>query len=271
MPYFTSSDQIQIYFKEENPSGGIPIIFLHGLGANGDSWEMQSQYFAEQGYRTISPDTRGFGRSGFRDHSALIKQMAGDVAELMAFLNIAQATIVGISMGGVIALQFAVAYPNLVHGLVLTNTFAALRPTSPSTWLYFLQRMFLVHTIGIDKQADIVAKRIFPDPDQAWLQIELKKQILQANQQAYRASMRSLALFDIRGQLPGINTPTLVISGSLDTTVPMSHQVELVKNISTCDHLIIEGGGHAVSVQYPNLYSAALEHFLTDKLIVPDR
>lgn len=266
MPTISTNDQIKLFYLEENPNGSPSVIFLHGLGATGASWLLQCKYFAEHGYHVIMPDARGFGQSGFSGNSLPITRMAADVAELIRQNQIRKPIIVGISMGGVTALQFALDYPDLASRLVLVNAFAALRPKDISSWVYFTQRMFLVHTIGIPKQAEVVAMRIFPGSDQTWLRNELHSQILQANPRAYRAMMRSLAMFDVRGRLSEIKAPVLVISGERDTTVPIEIQRNLVKGIPDCVHKVIAGGGHAVSVQFPDQFNEIVQKFIENNV-----
>jgi pimeloyl-ACP methyl ester carboxylesterase len=271
MPTIQTSDRLNLYYQEENPTGRVKMIFLHGLGANSKSWVLQSPYFAALGYHTIMPDMRGFGKSGYARGSFSFKHLAGDVDCLMKALSVKKAVIIGISMGGIIALQFALDFPDQVLGLVLTNSFAALRPKSLTSWLYFLHRMILVQLVGIEQQADLVASRVFPLHEQANLRKELRDQILQADRQAYRAAMRSFVYFDVRQRLAEITMPCLLISGGRDTTVPLSLQYELAQKIPKCDHIVVEGAGHAVSVDSPQQYNDVVAKFLQKNLIVPER
>jgi len=261
MPYYTTQDKTKLFFADENSSGTKTILFIHGLGASGESWQLQEMYFIKKGFRVLVPDMRGFGKSEFFGHHLPIKRMAEDMAELLDYLTIQKTIVVGISMGGVIALSLTLNHPEKVERLVLTNTFAALRPKDISSWAYFLQRMILVHFVGIEKQAEVVASRIFPDPGQSWLRDELKRQILLANPSAYRAVMRSLGLFDVRHRLGSIIQPTLIITGEKDSTVPAEIQKYLVDHIPGSRQVIIAEGGHAVTAQYPEEYNKNLADF----------
>ena len=134
MPSITTSDKINLFYSDNNPTGPNAIVFLHGLGATSESWLLQETYFMEKGFRVVIPDMRGFGKSGFGGNSLPINRLAADIAELMDQLHIDKATVVGISMGGVVALALALARPEKISKLVLTNTFAALRPGSIGSW-----------------------------------------------------------------------------------------------------------------------------------------
>jgi 3-oxoadipate enol-lactonase len=165
-------------------------------------------------------------------------------------------------MGGVIALQFALDYPELVKKLVLVNTFAVLRPTHWSGYLYFLQRFILVNTMGLPAQARFVARRIFPAPDQEPLRQLLIEQVTKADPRAYRAAMLNLGLFNVVRRLGEVKAPTLVITGQNDTTVDPQRQKVLVNNIAGARQVIIPGAGHAVSIDQPELFNQALMEFL---------
>jgi len=100
--------------------------------------------------------------------------MAKDMVAFMESLAIRSSHIIGITMGGTIALQLILDQPTMVDTLLLTNTFAKLRPQKFSFWFFYAIRLALVHIFGIPKQADFVARRLFPDPEQAQLREVLK-------------------------------------------------------------------------------------------------
>jgi 3-oxoadipate enol-lactonase len=181
MPDFVAQHDLKIHYLDFGSPGQDVVVLLHGLGATGDSWGLQFPALREVGFRVIAPDMRGFGKSGCPGGSLTIRTMARDVIDLLSHLGIRQAHIVGISMGGTIALQLALDAPESVENLVLINTFASLRPDNPRVWLYFGLRFMLIHTLGLETQARAVAHRIFPHPDQEPLRLILLDQICQAD------------------------------------------------------------------------------------------
>ncbi len=154
--------------------------------------------------------------------------------------------VAGISLGGVVALQLALDFPQMVQRLVLINTFACLRPKRFDEASYLLGRFVVANLRGKEYQAETVAKRLFPQPEQEGLRRELVQRILQADERVYRQAMQSLALFDARKRLHEIKMPTLIISGENDTTVPLPNQMELVNGIAGAEHVVIPDAGHAV-------------------------
>ncbi|OGO11341.1 MAG: hypothetical protein A2Y53_04475 [Chloroflexi bacterium RBG_16_47_49] len=191
-----------------------------------------------------------------------IKKIADDTAEFMERLNAVPAYVVGISMGGTIALQLSLDHPSLVGKLVLVNTFAILHSKRFSSWMYFGLRFFMLHTLGLSAQARLVVRRLFPKSDQGALREALYAQIIQANPRAYRATIRALVRFNVTSRLREIQAPTLVITGERDNTVPLEIQTELTKGISSAKQVIVPYAGHAVIAEQPEEFNRILLDFL---------
>lgn len=252
---------MQLYSLDLNAAASSPLVLLHGLGANSQSWKLQIPYFTQAGYRLIIPDLRSFGQSPYPGHTS-ISEMAGDVRELLERLQIPRAHILGISLGGTVALQFALDNPQRVNKLVLVNTFAHLRPRNLGVWMYMLWRLILVHTIGLERQGRVVAQRVFPHPGQETFRRELLEQIRQADPRGYRATMRALGRFNVQARLGEIRCPTLVLTSEKDTTVPVESQRALVQGIAGGRQILFPHGGHALSVDQAEAFNTAVAGFL---------
>ena len=262
MPDWIINQKLTIHYNLFNPDGDKPVLLLHGLGATCESWGLQIPVLIQAGFYVIAPDARGFGGSSFPGGRTTIQQMAGDMVDLLHHLKIERTYVVGISMGGTLALQMAIDHPQMVEKLVLTNTFGKLRPKNPGIWLYFLMRFILVHTLGMPAQAKAVSNNLFPRPEQELLRDELYRQILQADPKGYRAAMRALAAFDVIQKLASIDCPTLVITSEQDTTVPPQNQHQLVEHIQNALQAVIPDAGHAVTAEKPELFNTILLDFL---------
>jgi 3-oxoadipate enol-lactonase len=252
-----------LHFLDPDPKGSPAVLLLHGLGANGSSWTLQFDALMEAGFRPIAPDVPGFGKSPYDGKGWSISRVSNAMADLLIELEVGPAHVVGISMGGIIAQQLILDNPNMVRKLVLANTFSILRPKQLSGWFYFLQRFLLVHLLGLPTQAKFVAKRIFPGQDQQELRDLLVQQISQTDPRAYRATMRSLGLFNSSKRLSEITAPTLVITSDHDTTVPMDNQKFLVEHIQSAHQVVISNAGHAVTIDQPAAFNTALLEFLS--------
>ncbi|MBI4731095.1 MAG: alpha/beta fold hydrolase [Chloroflexi bacterium] len=251
-----------LHIHDPNPGGNPAVLLLHGLGATGASWTPQLPALTEAGYRPLAPDAPGFGDSPYDGQGWSVRRVAAQMAELLQDLGTGPAHIVGLSMGGVIAQQFARDFPQLTKKLALVSTFAALRPDTLSGWFYFLQRTLAVTFLGLPAQARVVARRVFPAPDQAALRDLLVTTISRADPRAYRLAMRSLGLFDSRKWLHQIAVPTLVITGADDTTVSPERQRNLADGIPGARQVVVAKAGHAVNVDSANEFNRLLLGFL---------
>jgi 3-oxoadipate enol-lactonase len=228
---------LNLHYLDENSAAQPNVLLLHGLGANCDSWQLQTPHLVGAGYRVIIPDVPGFGKSTFSGGRVSIASLTQHIIQLLDCLKITSTE-------------------------VLVNTFARLNIAGPRQWPYYLQRLILLYTVGIPAQARAVARRLFPRPEQELLRQELITQILQADPRGYRSTLIALARFNVADRLKEIHLPTLVISGDADTTVPMENQHQLVKGISGARHLIIPNAGHAVIVEEPEIFNRILLDFL---------
>ncbi|WP_376792458.1 alpha/beta fold hydrolase [Thermoflexus sp.] len=263
MPAIDLSDILCLYYEEVNPTGAPPVLLLHGLGSRGESWIFQFDPLAEARYRVLAPDMRGFGRSS-APPEVTVQAMAEDMALFLERMGAVPAHVVGISMGGAVAQQLALDHPEMVCTLVLVSTFSHMRPQSLSGWLYFLTRWILINLIGPKGQAEMVAWRIFPQPDQELLRENLSRWIAQTNPCAYRSALRSLMRFDTRSRLSELRMPVLVVTGAEDTTVPPSVQHALARGIPGARHIVVEGSGHGIIADNPDTFNRILLKFLTE-------
>ncbi len=225
-------------------------------------WTLQFDALISAGFRPLAPDAPGFGDSLYDGHGWNFRRVADELAGLLRELEIGPAHVVGLSMGGVIAQQFTFDYPGLTRKLALVSTFSVMRPGSLSQWLYFIQRLLVVHLLGLEQQSKIVARRVFPAPGQETFREMAALQIARADPRAYRAAMRHLGLFDSRKQLAEICVPTLVITGERDTTVSPARQKMLADGIPGARQVVIAGGGHAVALDQAEVFNRVLLEFL---------
>jgi 3-oxoadipate enol-lactonase len=252
-----------LFSLDPNPAGTPVVLLLHGLGANSSSWTLQFDPLIAAGMRPLAPDAPGFGKSRYDGREWSFRRVAADLAGLLNELDTGPVYVVGLSMGGVIAQQFALDYPEFVRKLVLVSTFSVLRPKNLSQWGYFLQRVIVVHTLGLKQQSEIVARRVFPDAGHESLRKMAAEQIASANPRAYRAAMRSLGLFDSRRCLKEIKAPTLVITGECDSTVSPVRQKLLANGIPGAKQMVIPNAGHAVAIDQFQAFNKALLGFLS--------
>ncbi|MCS7178794.1 MAG: alpha/beta hydrolase [Anaerolineae bacterium] len=261
MPSIDLSDILCLHYEEVNPAGAPPVLLLHGLGSVGADWQFQFAPLAGAGYRVLAPDLRGFGRSSAPSEVS-IQVMAQDMALFLEKMEAIPAHIVGLSLGGTVALQLALDHPEMVRRLVLVNTLARLHFPSLSNRLYFLARAILSRFLGPEKQAAMVARRLFPHPHQQDLRERIIRRISQTNPCAYRSAMRSLLRFDVTARLGELRMPVLVVTGAEDTTIPLPIQQALAQGIPGARHVVVEKSGHGIIADNPDVFNRILLEFL---------
>lgn len=253
-----------MYIIDEGNPAQFPILMLHGLGANAQSWHFQIPALAGGGFRAVAPDLPGFGRSTFSGKEWSLDRVCREVVNLLNERNISSCGLLGISMGGVIGLKLAADYPQIFQMSILVNTFAVLRPKRWNETWYFLRRGLRAFLVSPRSQAKLVAKRIFPEEEKKLFRKMLEESIQQANPVVYRKAMLSLALFDGTRLAKRISNPVLVVSGERDTTVPLALQMNLVSLLPNAAHVIIKNAGHALPIDQPALFNRLMLAFYSN-------
>jgi len=256
----------QIAYLDPNPSGSPLVLLIHGLGADGSSWTYQLAPMVSSGMRPIAPDLPGFGRSKKLGGRWKVREAAEILKEFIDILQISRIFVAGLSMGGVVAQEFTLRFSEMVQGLILLDTFSNLMPKRKSETIYLLNRFITAQVKGVAYQADMVAQRLFPGEDKTELRDELRKRILQSDAGVYRQAMIELGLYNSLPRLKQITTPTLVISGQNDTTVPMANQDDLANGIRNAKRILIPNAGHAVIIDQPLLVNQAMIEFIQENL-----
>lgn len=257
----------ELFYLDPSPNNTPAVFLLHGLGTEAGSWVYQIRALQMAGFRPVAPDLPGFGQSKYTGKKWSITETAGEICALADRLGIERFHLAGISMGGTIALQTAIAHPERVSSLILINTFATLRPKRLSDLYYLIRRYFRARLMGAGAQAELTASRVFPRPGQEKLRRELVQHIRQTDPEVYKTAMRELGLFDNRKRLRDIHIPTLVISGENDTTVPLENQRDLVTGIPGSRYVLIPDAGHGVIIDQPDSVNEKLVEFIQQQLI----
>ncbi|MCA9957019.1 MAG: alpha/beta fold hydrolase [Anaerolineales bacterium] len=257
MPHVTVND-ISLYFEEEGQ--GEPLLFLHGLGSDGRSWEYQREYFAEE-FRVIVVDVRGHGRSAKPSGPYSVPQFARDVFALLDQLHIDQFHLVGLSMGGMIGCQMAVDQPERFLSLTIVNSGPELIAQNWQERWQIVQRRLVLHFMSMEKIGEFIGGRLFPEPEQAEYLAIFVQQMRENDPKAYRAATNALIGWSVRAQLNRIQCPVLVISGDMDYT-PVSNKEAYVQEMPTAQLLVIENSRHATPIDQPEAFNTAVLQFL---------
>jgi pimeloyl-ACP methyl ester carboxylesterase len=263
MPISQITPRLKIFYFDENQAARRVILLLHGLGANADSWQLQIPALVAAGYRVIAPDLRGFGRSSYPGKIS-VPDMAADCAALMEHIEVNHFHVAGISMGGTVAIELGLRYPQHLHTLALINTFAQLKFSGSRHLLTLVRRIWLIYFTGLARQAEWVVNDLFPRPEQELFRQEFFREITSSDPRAYRAAMFALWRYNAAPLLPTINHPTLIITAENDRTVLPGVQAELAQGIPGAQQVMISNAGHAVTAERAEAVNQILLNFLND-------
>ena len=240
---------------------GQPILFIHGLGSSSRDWELQAPFFSQH-YRVVTFDVRGHGQSDKPPGPYSVPLFAGDAAGLIQALDLGPAHVVGISMGGMIAFQLAVAAPALVESLTIVNSGPELVLRTWQERLNGLQRLLVARLLGMRKMGQFLGARLFPKPEQDELRRMFVERWAENDKRAYVNSMRALLGWSVADRLDEIGCPTCVIAADEDYT-PVSYKEEFVAKMARAELVVIEDSRHATPVERPEQFNRVLMDFLT--------
>src|ERR1700741_2837220 len=234
----------RIYWDEEG--SGAPLLLIMGLGWTAHAWHRSRPLLSEK-YRTIVLDNRGVGRSEAPAGPYSIAQMASDAAAVLSAARVNTAHIFGVSMGGMIAQEFALQYPHKVRSLILGCTAAG----GPQAVRAEQDALTVLMTRGQDP--DTFAKAIRPFiydagtlPERIEEDTALRRKWYPSGE-AYFAQLQAIMAWEAYSRLAQISAPTLVIHGENDKLVPPENARLIAARIPGAKLVVIAGASHIFS------------------------
>lgn len=261
MPVLQLQD-LALYY--EVTGDGSPLLLIHGLGSSSRDWEMQIEPFAKD-YQVITLDLRGHGQSGKPPGPYSIRMFAEDTAALVRRIDILPAHVVGISMGGMVAFELAVHFPQLLRSLTIVNSYPEMRVETLQEHLQVWRRFLILELLGMRGMGRMLGGRLFPFPEQSDLRETFVSRWAQNNKRAYRESLRAILNWDVESRLGEIDCPVLVVASDQDYVTVEEKRVYTAK-IPNAKLVIIEDARHAVTAERPDQFNTVLRDFLTSIL-----
>jgi len=259
MPYMKLGD-IEVYF--ETHGQGDPLLLIHGLGSSSRDWEMQTPVFSRQ-FHTITVDLRGHGQSSKPPGPYSIPLFAQDTAKFIRSLNLSPAHILGISLGGMVAFQLALDYPEVVRSLVIVNSVPELIAHNVKDRISYWQRLLIVNLFGLEKMGGVLAERFFSEPEQEGLRQIFTNRWAENHKPSYLASLKAAFGWSVKDRLGEIKARTLLIGAEGDY-FPHSEKERYARLIPNADILMVENARHALPAEKPEVFNHLVESFLLD-------
>jgi pimeloyl-ACP methyl ester carboxylesterase len=252
---------VKMHWREAGE--GDPLIFIHGFPFNSSLWDAQLAA-VPAGWKFIAPDLRGFGASEATGEPFSMDIFADDIAALLDHLELDQAVICGMSMGGYVALSLVMRQPDRVRALVLSATRASAdseearrarlelaaraRVQGPQPVIdAMLPHLLTAHTEL--KQPEVVAK--------------VREMMEATPAQTLARSLEAMAARrDYTNELSSINVSTMVVRGEQDEMIPAADMELIARTVRGARHEVISFAGHMPPLEASDVFNNILSHFL---------
>ena len=248
----------------ESTGTGDPVLLIHGLGLSGGAWWLTVDALA-QSMRVITFDHRGIGRSESLTYTYTTEAMADDAVSILDDLAMDRVHLYGFSLGGMVAQQVALRYPERVQSLVLGGTHSGGRRVAipdPDVMGFFQRRATM------------------PSEQAAWASVpynygprcrathadriaeDVERRLTNPfNEQAYRAQLLAGSLHNCYRRLDRIRAPTLVVHGARDRIIPVANAHMTARAVPGAELRILEDAGHLYPTEEPAVDEAIGEFF----------
>lgn len=267
MPFCVTEKNVTIYYDDAGT--GHPLVFIHGWSFSGAVWLRQQNFFSSF-YRCITPDLRGHGNSSAPPSGYTVTDLAADVTVLFERLELTGATLVGWSLGALVALSACSSLKDRLASLILvsgTPKFTAsddfdiglpeketrglslrLKKSTERTFLDFSRLMFAPDELS-GMHAELTTGELFRTE---------KRPVLHAALQ----TLEALAVADVRGVLNAIGVPVLLVHGGMDRICRPENSRYMAASIPCAAVEMLEGAGHAPMLSRPDDFNRAVMQFL---------
>jgi pimeloyl-ACP methyl ester carboxylesterase len=246
-------------YAERGSTCGTPVIFLHGLSDSWHSFEKILPLLPDT-YHAFAISQRGHGGSSKNFQSFRPKDFATDVAVFMQKLSIPSAVIIGHSMGGVIAQQFALDYPELVKALVIADSDASWKDNPGVPELY---EMAMQLKDPMDKEfMDAFQKSTIVKPIDSIYYNTLLQESLGVPAKVFKSALKEMIAIDFLPQLHKVDGPVLLLWGDKDGVCRLSDQQKMLAAFKDAKLSVYPGTGHALHWEEPQRFIQSLVEFL---------
>jgi len=253
--------ELRLYYEAEGDGPGV--ILLHELGGSTETWSGLRPRLVGAGFRVVALDLRGAGQSDVPAAAYSLPDLADDVLRVMDAMDLAEAFLVGLAVGGLVALQCAQRCLGRVLGLVLLDTPLAIPETTAA---FARRRADTVLREGMTAVVDQSISRSFPPPVAAACPQAVSRyraRFLRNDPYGYAlASLASLGA-DFRGTASRIDVPALVLVGEHDVLFPPAEARLLAEALPRATYHVIPGAGHFPPLQTPEAVCNLVVPFLS--------
>jgi pimeloyl-ACP methyl ester carboxylesterase len=249
-----------VQLSHDEAGHGECVVLIHGHPFDRTLWEPQLAALAG-GFRVLAPDLRGFGRSPVTPGCVLMREYAADIGELLDALGIGRAAVVGLSMGGLVAMELAAAAPERCWALGLVAT--TVQPPSPQDLRIRDERADAVERDGMGVLLEYMHTGLYSPACPPAVRARVDAMMAAAPPAGAAAALRGRGRRpDYRPLLAALDVPALVVAGTADPWSNAAVTEEIVAHLRRPDLVMIEGAGHLPNLEAEAEFNEALLSFL---------
>ncbi len=250
-----SVNGIEVNYKLEG-DGPETIVLVNGLADDLETWAFQMEDLLGAGYRVLRFDNRGVGQTSKPEGPYTSRMLADDAKALVDELGLRDFHLMGVSMGGMIAQEYAIDYGADLRSLTLACTYAAPGP--------FCSRMFAMwHDMAPVNGVPFIMRDVtlwaftvpfFEEREEEAKEFEAEMAAMDLSVEAYLAQLNVIQTHDTTGRMKGVGVPTLVLCGENDILIPVRLSRRLLEEVPGSEFATSKGG-HACMWEHPAAFN----------------
>jgi pimeloyl-ACP methyl ester carboxylesterase len=263
MPY-AAINNVDLYYEIHGK--GAPLMLIAGLASDSQSWQPIIRDLSKH-YLVVSVDNRGAGRTKPQNAGTSITQIADDCAELIQYLGLPSVNLLGHSMGGFVALDIAIRYPEYLSKLILAGTaacnshrnnalfsdWASHLETGMNPELWFRNIFYWIFSERLFENEADVNEMLRYNIDYPYHQSAL----------AFRNQVNAIASYDCAEDLPKIAVKSMVICGEKDLLFPTDVCTRLAQAMPSSTISVIGNAAHSIHMEQPRAFTECVLDFLS--------
>lgn len=252
---FLQVEGARLYWKRDGRDDAPAVVLLNSIGTDMDLWEAVLPLLRSH-FALLRIDARGHGASIVEPGDLALAQLADDVLAVADAAGLARFSLAGVSLGGMIGMELALRSPHRLEKLVLVCTSATM---DSAAWG---ERVAKVRSQGMASIAELAMGRFLSDDAEQALRESVRRQLIAMDPQGYASCGTAIRDMDLADRIAGIAAPTLVVTGTRDTSTPLvGHGEYLLTRIQGAHHVTLEAA-HLAPLEAPEALAGALIAFL---------
>jgi 3-oxoadipate enol-lactonase len=256
---FTTGNGITIHYAFGGHKEEIPLVFINALGTDLRIWEEVARHFVSR-YPVVRYDKRGHGLSDSPPAPYSIHDFSTDLLGLLKHLELSKVILLGISVGGMIALDFAASWPQRVHSMVLCDTAPVI-----GTADLWNERIDRLRQNGMHSMAEAILARWFaptfkersPAAYRGYYNMLTRMPV-----EGYTGTCEAIRDADLTEATRTIRAHSLILCGTEDVSTPPDLVRGLVELMPNAEFQEIPGAGHSTCIEQPDAVAKQIERFL---------